>query len=255
LGYAEQEFNRQKELNASKASSDKVLQLAQAEYNTQKVMLKSLGEKLRLININPDKLTAETITRYTSVPSPINGFVSKVNVNIGKYVNPSDALFEIVNPDDIHLALFIFEKDVNKLSIGQSVLAYTNGNPGKKYPCKILLISKDISGDKSYEVHCHFDKYDKELLPGMYMNAEIEVQNKEAIVLPSDAIVSHDKKNYVFVEKGQREFEIVDVLVGGAENGYTEIDPESAGRLKDKTVVTKGAYNLLMKLKNTREEE
>ena len=39
----------------------------------------------------------------------INGFVSEVNVNIGKYVNPSDVLFELVNPDDIHLALTVFE--------------------------------------------------------------------------------------------------------------------------------------------------
>jgi cobalt-zinc-cadmium efflux system membrane fusion protein len=34
----------------------------------------------------------------------------KVNVNIGKYVTPSDILFEIVNPSDIHLALTVFEK-------------------------------------------------------------------------------------------------------------------------------------------------
>jgi hypothetical protein len=36
--------------------------------------------------------------------------VSKVNVNIGKYVNPSDVLFELINPDDIHLNLKVYEK-------------------------------------------------------------------------------------------------------------------------------------------------
>ena len=63
-----------------------------------------------MININPEKLNAENISRYSSVPSPISGFVSKVNVNIGKYVNPADVIFEIVNPTDIHLALDVFEK-------------------------------------------------------------------------------------------------------------------------------------------------
>src|SRR5215208_4570341 len=121
LVYAEQEYNRQRELNQSKASSDKVLQQAQADYNSQRILLKSLGEKLRLININPERLSVENISRYASVHSPISGYVSKVNVNIGKYVNPADILFEIVNPKDIHLALDIFEKDVNKLYIGQKL--------------------------------------------------------------------------------------------------------------------------------------
>ena len=84
------------------------------------------------------------------------GIVTKVNVNIGKYVNPSDVLFEIVNPSDIHLALTVFEKDVNKLSVGQQLVAYTNNNPSKKYPCEIILIGKDFSSDKAIEVHCHF---------------------------------------------------------------------------------------------------
>jgi cobalt-zinc-cadmium efflux system membrane fusion protein len=255
LVYAEQEYNRQKELNESKASSDKVYQQAQAEFNSQKILLKSLGEKLRLININPDRLTAETITRYVSVPSPINGFVAKINVNVGKYVNPSDALFEIVNPDDIHLGLDIFEKDINKLSIGQTVFAYTNTNPEKKYPCKIILISKNISVDKSFEVHCHFEKYDKELLPGMFMNAEIQVQSKDSYVLPSDAIVSFEKKQYVFIDKGSNRFEIAEVASGNSEDGFTEIDNDSSAKLKNQAIVVKGAYSLLMKMKNTAGEE
>jgi cobalt-zinc-cadmium efflux system membrane fusion protein len=49
--------------------------------------------------------------------SPINGYVLKVNVNRGKYVTPSDILFEIVNPSDIHLAVTVFEKDINKMAI------------------------------------------------------------------------------------------------------------------------------------------
>ena len=255
LIYAEQEFHRQKQLNESKASSDKVFQQAQAEYNSQMILLRSLSEKLRLININPDRLNAGNISRTVSVASPITGFVSKVNVNIGKYVNPSDALFEIVNPNDIHLSLDVFEKDVNKLFIGQKVFAYTNNNPVKKYRCKIILISKDISEDKSFEVHCHFDNYDKDLLPGMFMNAEIEVQNKDAWVIVSDAIVNYENKKYLFVQKKANSFEMIEVVPGDTENGYTAIDNRSLDSLRGQSIVVKGAYSLLMKMKNTTEEE
>jgi membrane fusion protein, heavy metal efflux system len=254
LVYAEQEYNRQKELNQSKASSDKVLQQAQAELTSQNIMVRSLAEKLRLININPDRLSAGTITRSISIFSPINGFVSKVNVNIGKYSNPSDVLFEIINPADIHLALDVFEKDVNKLFTGQKLLAYTNTNPTKKYPCKIILIGKDFSADRAVEVHAHFESYDKTLIPGTFMNAEIETQNSNAYVLPSDAIVTYENKQYVFVEKGKNIFEITEVITGSTQNGFTQITDEAVKTLTDKKIVVSGAYNLLMKMKNTSDE-
>ena len=244
----ESEYNRQKELNQSKATSDKVFEQSKANYQTQLVLIKSLEEKLKLIGLNPKKLTANTISNSINIYSPITGFVSAVNVNIGKYVNPSDVLFELVNPNDIHLTLAVFEKDINKLSIGQKLLAYTNTNPDKKYGCEIILISKNLSNQNSAEVHCHFEQYDKSLLPGMFMNAEIELSGNNTIALPSEAIVSFENKNYVFTEKGNKQFEMIEVQMGNAENGFTEIFRTE--NLTNQTFVTKGAYNLLMALKN-----
>ena len=157
IDYAKSEYERQKELNQTKSSSDKVYQQAQTEYNSLTVLLQSYAEKLRFAGINPNNVSANKISKSINIYSPINGYVSKINVNIGKYVNPSDILFEIVNPADIHLALTIFEKDINKLSIGQSLSAYTNTNPNKKYLCKIILIGKDFTENHSTEVHCHFE--------------------------------------------------------------------------------------------------
>ncbi|TRX00007.1 efflux RND transporter periplasmic adaptor subunit [Flavobacterium gawalongense] len=248
IGYAKAEFERQKELNQSKASSDKVYQQAQSEYNSLLIMVQSYGEKLKFAGINPNNVSTKNISKSINIYSPINGYVSKVNVNIGKYVNPSDILFEIVNPSDIHLALTVFEKDINKLAIGQSLLAYTNTNPEKKYPCEIILIGKDFTENRSTEMHCHFTKYDKALLPGMYMNAEIELNSKQSNVLPSNAIVNYENKNYVFVAKGSKLFEMKEVTTGTSENGFTEII--SNDDLKDATIVIKGAYALLMKMKN-----
>ena len=248
--YAKAEFERQKELNQSKASSDKVYQQAEAEYNSLSVMVQSYGEKLKFAGINPNSVSTKSISKSINVYSPISGFVSKVNVNIGKYVNPSDILFEIVNPTDIHLALTVFEKDINKLAIGQSLMAYTNTNPEKKYPCKIILIGKDFSENRSTEMHCHFTNYDKELLPGMYMNAEIELKSQQSNVLPSDAVVSYENKNYVFIAKANKQFEMKEITVGNSENGFTEILSDN---LNEASIVTKGAYTLLMKMKNTEE--
>lgn len=247
----ESEYNRQKELNQSKATSDKVFEQAKANYQMQLVLIKSLEEKLKLIGLNPQKLTADNISSSINLNSPITGFVSAVNVNIGKYVNPSDVLFELVNPADIHLSLTVFEKDINKLSIGQKLVAYTNTNSNKKYPCEIILISKNFENNNATQVHCHFNQYDKTLLPGMFMTADIELTANNATALPEEAIVRFENKQYVFIAKGSNQFEMLQVQTGNTENGFTEIIGDN---LTNQTFVIKGAYNLLMTMKNKSEE-
>jgi cobalt-zinc-cadmium efflux system membrane fusion protein len=254
LNYLEGEYLRQKELNKTKASSDKVLQQTEMEYKSQKIAMSALAEKLKLINVNPNTLSENNLSKSVSVFSPISGFVSKVNVNIGKYLNPSDVMFELVNPEDIHLNLNIFEKDLDKLSIGQKVVAFTNNQPDKKHACEIILISKDLSTDGMAEVHSHFESYDKTLLPGMYMNAEIKVLTNKALVIATDGIVTFEGKHYVFEVVGDKKYAMREVTLQNAEDGFTQITFLEAEEISEKTFVTKGAYTLLMKMKNTEEE-
>jgi len=252
LNFTANEYQRQKELNQSKASSDKVFQQTEVDYTTEKINVKSLAERLELIGINPTKLDENTISKSINIYSPIDGYVSKVNVNIGKFTQPSEVLFELINPADIHLALTIFEKDLSKLSIGQKLVAYTNSQPDKKHECEIILIGKNLSAERSTEVHSHFEDYDKSLVPGMYMNAEIEIKNTNAYTLPEEAIVRFQNNQYIFLAEVDKTYSIREVKTGVLENGFIEII--SGESLVDKMVVVKGAYNLLMTMKNKVEE-
>jgi len=253
FGSLEKEFQRQKELNESKASSDKVFENAQAEYLSQKVLIKSLSEKLKLISINPDNLNENTISRNINIYSPIDGFVSAVKMNIGKYASPTDVLFELVNPADIHLALTVFEKDLDKLFIGQKIVAYNNNQASKKYNCEIILIGKDISPERAVIVNCHFEQYDKTLIPGMYMNAEVEVSTNNAFVIPNDGLVRFEGKQYVFTQTDKNKYAMQEVTTQNTENGFTQITFPDNADMANKIFVTKGAYTLLMKMKNTEE--
>lgn len=251
--FAELDYNRQKDLNESQAASDKVMQQAQSEMSNQQIQLNALAQQLRLINIVPDKLTTGTIAKGIRIYSSITGFVSRVNVNIGKYVNPSDVLFELINPDDIHLNLRVYEKDISHLKIGQPVIAYTNTEPDKKITAEIILVSRDIGSDGAADVHCHFHQYDKKLLPGMYMNAEIELQSALSQSLPEESIVNFEGNNYVFAEISKQKYEMLPVTVGTRENGYVQV--LNSNELKGKNIVVQNAYTLLMKLKNAPGEE
>ncbi|MCD0474005.1 efflux RND transporter periplasmic adaptor subunit [Flavobacterium sp. EDS] len=251
LHFAEMEYARQKDLNQSKASSDKATQLAESEVSNLHIMVNALSEKLKLININPNRLSANKISKSISIVSTITGFVSKVNINVGKYISPGEVMFELIDPSDIHLNLTVFDKNIAQLAIGQKVIAYSNAAPNKKYDCKIILINRDINSNGNTEVHCHFLKYDKYLLPGMYMNAKIETTSALANALPELSIVSFESKDYVFIETAKQQYQMTEVTVGAKENGYLEIlNPE---KLKNKKLVTNGAYTLLMKMKNKEE--
>lgn len=252
LEYLEKEYYRQKELSASKAASDKVFEQAKSSFLTQKSRLMGLGEKLKLIGIRPESLNENNLSGKISIVSPINGYVSSVKVNIGKYIQSSEIMFELVNPEDIHLNMTVFEKDIRHLSIGQKVKAFTNTDPSKIYPCEIILIGQDVSADRHIEVHCHFEKYDRSLIPGMYMNAIIESDAVKAKVIDEAAIVSYAGKSYCFVASNVGTYRMVEVQSGLKQNGKIEIINVEA--VSGYAIVTKGAYTLLMTLKNVEEE-
>ena len=104
-------------------------------------------------------------------------------------------------------------------------------------------------------MHCHFKQYDDKLIPGMFMNAEIQTENNSTWTLPSDAIINYENKTYVFIQRDNNAFEIVEIKIGNTENGYTEIVLNDTSMLQNATFVTSGAYSLLMKMKNTGEED
>lgn len=252
LSYAQKNYARQSDLNKSKASSDKVMQQAQTEAQNQNILMRGMAEKLKTMGINPENLNAGNIRRSIAVSSPVSGYISSVNVKIGQYVSPTDKLFEVVNTDDVHLALSVFEKDLTKIAVGQRVWAYTNQNPDKKYAANIILIGKDFQPDKSVVIHCHFIDYDKNLIPGTYMNAEVETNSETGNTVPDDAIVTWENKQYIFQEVKPKTYKMVEVKIGNSENGRTEIYHIDQN-LKNKKFVTKGAYHLLMGLKNVEE--
>jgi cobalt-zinc-cadmium efflux system membrane fusion protein len=254
LVMSEKEFIRQKELNALKSNSDKVFEMAQAEYTTLKITVRALAEKLRFIGINPDLLTENSISKSIQIFSPIDGYVSKVNANIGKYISPTDVLFELINTSDIHFVMSVFENNIASIFIGQKIKLYSNNNPEKKYDAEIILIGQDFDAERAVKVHCHFLSKDKSLLAGMYLNADIPTNNKNAIVVPSGAIVSFENKNYIFQKINDLNFKMVEVTLGNTANEFTEIEFVGNENGLENEYVMEGAYTLLMKMKNNEEE-
>jgi cobalt-zinc-cadmium efflux system membrane fusion protein len=254
LTFLEREFARQQTLNADKVSADKVFEQVRSDYEGQQAMVSANAEKLRMIGIVPESLSPERISRRVSLRSPINGFVSKVHVNIGKYVQPADVLFELINPDDIHAALSIFEKDLARVSISQKVSISFVDEPDRVYDGEVILVNRNVDEDRIAVAHCHFRSKPAQLLPGMFLNARIHVRETEVPALPESAVVRYEQREFVFVESSAGVFDMKVVRTGEKEDGFVEIIG-GAEALEGRTLVIRNAYSLLGALKNKAEEE
>ena len=251
LKYAKIDYERQLQLSKNQAASDKILQAAEEKVMSNQILLKSLSEKLKLININPATLSPESISSYVSVLSPVSGTITNVDVNTGKYVNAGDNMIQIVDKSGLRLVLKAFEKDLPGLSKGLKLVAYSNANPSEKMRGKIEYMVKNVSQDGFAKIICTFENSSKNIVPGMYMNAEVESENAQKWILPDEAIVRFEGKEFVFIDKGNKSYDFHEVKTGWKENGWTEIvDHES---LESSSIVSKGAYTLLMKMKNVAE--
>ncbi|MGB4725582.1 MAG: efflux RND transporter periplasmic adaptor subunit [Sediminibacterium sp.] len=251
LVFLEADYNRQKALNASKSSSDRQFQLALSEFESQKYLVKSLSEKLQLMGIVPAQLSENNISKSIAFKSPMSGYVTKVNVNAGKYVAPTDVLFEIMDPSDLHARLVVFENDATAIKKGNKVKFTENNKPSKTYEAEVHVITPNIENERTTEVHCDLISKNTGLFPGTFVNAEIELNNVEVQVIPAASIVKWQNKSYVFVETGVATYVMIPVVTGMESKGMVEI---VSGITAAQKVVVANAYTLLMKLKNSSEE-
>jgi cobalt-zinc-cadmium efflux system membrane fusion protein len=278
LKYLELEYKRQEELAKENAAAAKTFQQVSSEYNSLQASIGGQEEQLKILNINPGTLTKSNIRSVVSIYSPINGYVTTVNVNIGKYVAPQDIICEIVNTEHLHAELTVFEKDIAHIKTGQKLSFYLVNEPSEKRTAIIYLINHQIAADRTIRVHAHIDNAEATLMPNMYLKAFIEIgDDDKKTVLPDKAIVNAGGKKYIFVkaehshehssEKGEHthssghteehdtySFKAVEIATGISQHGYTEVLLPADFDINHTDIVFKGTYALLSKMNNSEGE-
>ncbi|NBB28669.1 efflux RND transporter periplasmic adaptor subunit [Cellulophaga sp. BC115SP] len=224
--FQEQDLSRQETLNQENVGSKKKLQQIDSEYQTGKAMIKGLEEKLKLIGCNIAKLKAGNITPSINVISPINGVTKMVYVNIGKNIAPTDVMMELVSREHMHLELNVFEKDANKVQVGQTLLLENPRLADKPLTGKVILVGQTIEGPtKAILVHGHLDNevLEQKLVVGQYVNTKILTGKKAVQTLPEDAVVRRGEGGFIFVRLKTNSYQQVPVKLGITENGMVEI--------------------------------
>jgi cobalt-zinc-cadmium efflux system membrane fusion protein len=254
------EYERQQTLSEEHVSAVKTFQQSKANYQTWLSKRNGLLATLKLLRLSPTSIEQGDISSTIAIVSPIDGYVTEVNVNIGKFVTPTDVIFEIVDTEHLHAELTVFEKDIPKLKLNQTV-RFTLANEDEERLAHVYLIGRKIADDRSVRVHCHLEEDDAELIPGMYLKAMIETSSSTVWTLPQDAVVEYQGQSYVVIKRDDGTttsssdetkdvtFEIIPVHTGLSDAGYTAV-PDISPTLHAATFVTKGAYAILSQQKN-----
>lgn len=251
--YLSQDMDRQKLLLQQDAVSKKTFQLLQSEFNTNAIALKGLAEKLKLINIDPSTLSIDKISSTVNLIAPISGYVSKVNINRGKYVAPTEVLLELIDPNDVHAAITIYEKDITLFKEGMKGKVVLANEPNKSFSVSVLAVSKNLDDDKSGLLHCHFASVPKNMLPGMFLTADFSVNNANTVIVPINAIQRFQGVDYIFIQQSANQFEAKQVTVGTINKTTAAILNPEATEWLGKNIVVENAYSLLGKLMNKSE--
>ncbi|WP_198172445.1 efflux RND transporter periplasmic adaptor subunit [Hymenobacter ginkgonis] len=245
-----QELARQRTLDAEDVGARRKLEQAQADYATEQATVHSLAGQLRLLGLDPARLSPTRLTPSVTLVSPIGGFVKAVNIKPGQYVDPQVVLAEIVDRSDLHLELKVFEKDIARVHKGQHVLFKVPASAvAQEFGAQVFLVGKAFSDDaRTVSVHAHLDADNDALLPGQYVAAQIQTASHQQTTLPDEAVIQGEGYSYIFARQpagsgaGYR-FRRYKVKAGPVQNGDRAIEPLDV--LPDTAqLVRQGAYFL-----------
>lgn len=248
LKLAENEYERQKKLSEQGAGIAKNLDRSRIEYESAKSMAESYKSQLMMAGISLEQ-TEKNNKFYASVKSPINGTVTKIYSKIGGEAGAGLPIMSIVDNSHIFALVRIYEKDLDKIRDGMTVqIKLTNGS--KVLQGKVDEIIRSINPDsKTIDVRVDILDNKEDLIPGMAVNADINTEEIEATVLPEEAVVSIEGKEYIYIvaenelHDGETSFifKPVEVVKGSSRNGFVEINPVQ-DLPKDVKIVTSKAF-------------
>ena len=270
LSFLRQDLSRQEELVRENIAARKSLQRASSDYNSMVARVKGLEARLRIANINPSSVRSGKFTSRINIVAPSSGYITHVYSNVGKFIGANELLADMANTNNILVRVKVFEKDLPQVKIGQTIRFRATGDSIERI-ANVFLIGKDIDTDRTVEVHGKIVNPVATLLPGMFINAIMEIGSTSLPALPQAAVVQAGGKNYIFVQQEEKaetdssgkkneggekhySFRRVEVGVTVTENGYTGIILPDDFDMKSRVVI-KGAYDLLSKMNNSEEEE
>ncbi len=184
------------------------------------------------------------VNKTIQLESPASGMVVQKNAVEGLHVKEGTSLYEIADLSSIWVHASIYDYELPWIREGQEAKMELSYMPGKTFSGKVTYIYPYLR-EKARDAHVRIDfpNPDLELKIGMYANVEIRTPAiKDAVIIPTEAIIRSGTRNVVFIARGEGKFEPRQVQIGEeGDNGMIRV---ISGLLGNEEIVTSAQFLL-----------
>jgi membrane fusion protein (multidrug efflux system) len=219
------QFNRSRELLASQA-------LSRSQHEQLEATMKSNEARVA---------AARARLADTYIRAPFAGRVGLRRVSLGALISPGTLITTLDDTSTIKVDFAVPEMQVGALNAGQAVDARTTAYPGHRFTGRVVSVDSRVDpSTRSVIVRATVPNRDGALKPGMFLTVALSQNERPALVIPEEALVPEQARQFVYVVQGpvvaKRE-----VTLGRREPGFVEI---TAGLAPGDRVVVEGTLKL-----------
>jgi membrane fusion protein (multidrug efflux system) len=219
------QFNRSRELVASQVVS-------KSQFDQLEATMKANEARVAAARARLDD---------TFIRAPFDGRVGLRRVSLGTLISPGTVITTLDDTSVIKLDFAVPESYVSQLRVGQSVAARTNAWPGRSFSGKVVSVDSRVDpATRSVTVRALVPNREARLKPGMFLAVSVAQDQRPALVIPEEALVPEQARQFVYVLDGTKVAKR-EVTLGRREPGFVEI---ASGLAAGDVVVIEGTLKL-----------
>lgn len=170
------------------------------------------------------------------IEAPFEGVLGLSNVSMGTYLSAGTGIATLDATDQMELNFAIPERFIGQVSLGQAVQGITPAYPDTVFSGELVELGSRITElSRTLPVRALIDNREGRLRPGQFMSATLTLREREALVIPEQAVMLRGADQYVFVaDDGSARR--VSVTLGARKPGMVEV--VSGLEADDQVIVT-----------------
>lgn len=225
LAQAESQYRRSEKLAETNIVSAADLDQLQANLKVARAQVRGAQARLDMLYIR----------------APFDGTVGLRQVSLGDLVGPETPITTLDDTSTIKLEFSVPETFLGELQPGNSVNAQSPVYPGREFTGRIASIDTRVDPvSRSVTIIATIPNEDNALKPGMFLTVGVERRRDNVLLVPEEALVPRQGRQYVFVVEDGKAWER-EVDLGGRAPGLAEVQ---GGISPGSVVITEGTQRV-----------
>jgi membrane fusion protein, heavy metal efflux system len=249
LEAAHQRLLRTERLVEIGAASRQELETIRAEHTSHATAVEGARARLILLGLDAERIsqlrTAADVTATVSVQAPLAGTITERSANVGLNVDPSTALFKVVDLSTVWVAADLYERDFARVTVGTVVTVTTAAYPGLALPAKVSYIDPQVNPDtRTAKLRIEVVNRSQPLRLGLYVEVSVSgAASSGVLVVPRTALQTVGDRQVVYLADPKQPGKFVEreVRIGNAFGKDVEV---TSGVMSGDLVVTEGSFAL-----------